>query len=292
MSKKAQHFLLNYFKLKDKKYHIVIAYLILFVCLISIYTSCAGENNKKLPENIRFSIFGNTLPETPYTAMGIKIETAIIKINDDNPLFAVHIGDIVCGGGRWRGIKKNDIEKQYDNFYSIAKNLKPMLYTVIGEMDFFNQSPEIYNIYTKKKDYYSFNYGNIHFIVLNTADVSPGEIGKVQIEWLTEDLDLYKNREAIFIFTHHPLFFPKREITDQTDVVKDYITLHKLFLKYPVRAVFSGHLPVYYKEEIDNITYIITGCGDYDKKYNYSKAYQYYIIDYSFGTINILAKRL
>ena len=291
MSKKVQHFLLNNLKLKDKKYHITPAFFILFACFTSIFPACAGEGKKKLPENIRFSIFGNTFPETPYTEMGIRIEPTIIKINDDNPLFAVHIGDIVCGGGRWSGIKKNDIEKQYDNFYSISKNLRPILYNVIGEMDFFNQSADTFNFHTKRKDYYSFNYGNIHFIVLNTSDPSPGEIGKAQIEWLKKDLDQDKNREAIFIFTHHPLFFPKREITDQSDVVKDSITLHKLFLKYPVKAVFSGHLPVYYKEEVDNIIYVIAGCGDYDKKYNYSRAHQYYIIDYSYGTINILAKR-
>ncbi|MCU0821874.1 MAG: metallophosphoesterase [Spirochaetes bacterium] len=213
--------------------------------------------------------------------MGLKLEPVILKINDDNPLFAVHIGDIVCGGNRWSGIKKNDIEKQYDNFYSAANNLRPMLYTVIGEMDFFNQSPEIYNNYTKRKEYYSFNYGDIHFIVLNTTDTSPGEIGKLQTDWLKKDLELYKNSGAVFIFAHHPPFYPKNEIADKSDVLKDNIALHNLFLKYPVKAVFSGHLPLYYKEQVDNITYIISGCGDYQKKYGYPKANQYYLIDYS-----------
>ncbi len=222
----------------------------------------------------------------------MKIEPVINKINDENPLFAVHIGDIVCGGGRWAGIKKTDIEKQYDSFYASIKNLRPILYNVIGETDFFDQSPGIFNAYTKRKEYYSFNYGNIHFIVLNTTDPSPGEISKIQIEWLSADLEQYKTREAIFIFTHHPLFCPKKEIADESDTVKNGITLHKLFLKYPVRAVFSGHLRIFCRENIDKITYAVTGCGDYDQKYSYSKANQYYIVDYSYGSINILAKKL
>lgn len=253
--------------------------------------SCAGNTPKKTPDNTKFAIMGNTYSESPYCEAGLKISPVIEKINENNPLFVIHIGDIVCGGKRWLGVKKKDIEKQFSDFFSIAERLRPILYTVVGDMDILNNSSAIYSIYSRREEYYSFNYGNTHFIVLGTTDPLPGEIGKKQMLWLKKELELYKNSSAIFIFTHHPVFIPRGVRSESDDSVKENEMLHNLFLKYPVKAVFSGHLQIFHEEETDGIKYIIAGCGDYDKKY-YTRNYQYYIVDYFDGAISIQPNKL
>ncbi len=281
----------NYFQSNNKIFRIL---PIILISILSLFISyCNNIAVRQKPENIRIAIIGNTHPVSPYSVIGHRINLALKRINGYNPLFVTHLGDMVCGGNKWIGIKEKDINRQFKDFFSLTSRLKPILYTVKGEMDLLNNSPESYLKYTKRKEYYSFNYGNIHFLILDTTDSSPGRIGSDQMKWLQKDLNLHKGSEAIFVFTHHPLFIPKRiKHLGKEFHHKEHNKLHRLFLKFPVKAVFSGHLSIFHKEKKDKILYVITGCNDYNKMRNSKRSYQYYIVDYSGGNINILPKSL
>ena len=59
-------------------------------------------------------------------------------------------------------------------------------------------------------DYYSFNYGGVHFIALNSLDFEDlwyyGKIDSVQLEWLKKDAALVSPKTPIVTFQHVPLY--------------------------------------------------------------------------------------
>jgi hypothetical protein len=265
--------------------------LISFYFTVFLPLCCMSSKTANRPDDISFVLIGNTRPESPFCSLSGRLTLAFDEINRENPIFAVHMGDIIYGGKAWTGIKENDLTRQLREFYSIK--ISPILYNVMGDMDLLNDSAEIYTKYTNRVRYYSFNYGNLHFIVLDTTDPEPGMVSDTQINWLSDDLESSKNFSAIFIFTHHPMLIPKyAQMAESGEICKSPEKLFSIFAKYPVKAVFSGHLTSYYIEKRDDIFYITSGCGGYNKSDQYSNTYQYYIVRYNKGLIRIYEKRI
>ena len=59
-------------------------------------------------------------------------------------------------------------------------------------------------------DYYSFNYGGVHFVALNSEDYDDqsyyGHIDSIQVEWLRQDVALVPSSVPIVTFNHIPFF--------------------------------------------------------------------------------------
>jgi len=59
-------------------------------------------------------------------------------------------------------------------------------------------------------DYYSFNYGGIHFVALNSLDFEDlwyyGRIDSIQLEWLKKDVATVSSTTPIVTFQHVPFF--------------------------------------------------------------------------------------
>src|SRR5437764_1052938 len=57
-------------------------------------------------------------------------------------------------------------------------------------------------------DYYSFNYGGVHFVGLNTADIEDqwyyGHVDSLQLAWLERDLALVPAAMPVVTFDHIP----------------------------------------------------------------------------------------
>jgi hypothetical protein len=82
--------------------------------------------------------------------------------------------------------------------------------------------------------YYSFSYGGIGFIILNSNDQAIDDV--VQTNWLNQTLIQFSQKNTFnFAYMHHPLVNELR-----TD---DYFTENwrPLFEKYNVSIVFAGH---------------------------------------------------
>jgi 3',5'-cyclic AMP phosphodiesterase CpdA len=265
--------------------------LFISLCIFMNLTSCKGRSIGRNTEHLRFALIGNTNPESPFQKVSERVRKTFKVINEDNPIFIVHLGDIVYGGKEWMGIKRKDISLQYNQFFKYASTLNPILYTVKGEMDLYNDSSELYRVYSGREDYYSFNYGNLHFVILDTTDDTPGEMSKEQLIWLENDLTAYRDAH-VFVFTHHPIAIPRRNQSNaDKSIFQEPDKLHTILNKYPIKAVFSGHWSSYNLEKRDNIIYYITGCGGFNKPDRYKKYNNYYIVDYSRGSIKITAKR-
>lgn len=269
---------------------IVIASIMLF--------SCAGSQGS-VPAGLRFALTGSTSPESPFIGKNEALPALFRRINEDNPVFVAHLGDIIHGGRDWMGITEKDLDRQYRDFRDAAYALNPILFTVKGEKDVLNSSAANYHRHTGRKAYYSFNYGNCHFIVLDTCDPSPCAMGNAQAKWLKADLRRYRRHPAIFIFSHHPLVKnPKADETggDDPGYCGSLAGLHDLFREYPVKAVMSGHQGGFFEEKKDKILYVTAGCdfaGRAGKGQPKRKdANQYYLVDFTGGEVTIQQKKL
>lgn len=70
-------------------------------------------------------------------------------------------------------------------------------------------------------DYYSFNYGGVHFIALNSEDYDDqwyyGHIDSVQVEWLKQDLSFVSATTRVVTFNHIPFFTAVEMINGYVD---------------------------------------------------------------------------
>jgi hypothetical protein len=272
---------------------ILLLLLLLTLTISTLAISCAGK--KIIPEepSFRFAVIGNTLPESPFKMPSERVKSVFREINRDNPIFIVHTGDIVFGGSSWMGIKEEDVTAQFRLFAGYSTELKPILYTAAGERDHFNNSAVQYCRIMKRKKYYSFNYGGLHFVILCSFDGRAGYCSPRQMDWLKKDLASYWNSPAIFVFIHHPPESSKCDFTVGDSLsVETTNALHDIFKEYPVRAVFSGHHTNFCREKRDNIDYISTGCGCYNENDKYKKSNNYYIVDYLKGDIKITPRKI
>lgn len=133
--------------------------------------------------------------------------------------------------------------------------------------------------------WYSFDYGNVHFIALDSN--MPYLIEPKQKKWLEDDIRAArKNEETQFIFAyfHHPPYGTgKRHGTPQ--VAAQWVPV---FEKYGVDAVFCGHEHHYERNVVNGITYVTSGGGGaslyefkYEEPYSVARAmrFQYVVFD-------------
>ena len=65
-------------------------------------------------------------------------------------------------------------------------------------------------------DYYSFNYGGVHFVALNTVDVRGedyyGHVDSLQLAWLARDLAAVPANTPVVTFNHIPFFSTSEQL--------------------------------------------------------------------------------
>ncbi|NIM04916.1 MAG: hypothetical protein GTO55_03090 [Armatimonadetes bacterium] len=182
---------------------------------------------------------------------------AITEANILQPAFVIDVGDLIMG------YSEPDLtEREWDNYLeTITASQRPFV-SVTGNHDVW--SPESEEIWKRRIGplYFSFNYGNSHFICLNSEEsevLAQGDTGVMsteQIDWLKADLEANKGAENIFVFQHKPFFL--------AEVYPDgnWPEVHNILKDYPVRVVFVGHWHEYRKcDTQDGIKYVITGGG-------------------------------
>ena len=87
--------------------------------------------------------------------------------------------------------------------------------------------------------YYSFDYANAHFVVLNTNDAGLDGLGETQFNWLKKDLES-STQKWKFVLMHKSLFSGGSHSYDG-EVVAMREQLVPLFAETGVNIVFAGH---------------------------------------------------
>lgn len=172
----------------------------------------------------------------------------IKKLNRKNDVdLAVNTGDFVSHGK----------ESEYKKYLKMISGLNVKVYHVPGNHDLVENGYKYYKKYIRPEYYYSFDYKNSHFVILNNAFKE--SFNSKQFEWLKKDLAATK-KENIFVFMHRPTF-------DPTEIYKGYVMsgretvkeLMKVFNRYKVDYVFAGHLHGYARAEREGVIYVVTG---------------------------------
>jgi len=105
--------------------------------------------------------------------------------------------------------------------------------------------------------YFSFDYENSHFLILDNA--LKGNFTENQYKWMIKNLKENK-KDHTFVFFHKPTF-------DVTNFFPDFIMDNRQmgalmmedFKKYKIDYVFSGHLHAYGRAARDGVVYITSG---------------------------------
>jgi 3',5'-cyclic AMP phosphodiesterase CpdA len=199
----------------------------------------------------RFVVFGDT--RTRHDVHRRVVDTLVTH---GIPDFVVHTGDLVADG--------ND-SAMWPVFFDIERSLlrQTAFFPSLGNHE--RNSRDYYDFFRVDTPYYSFNWGNAHFSVLNTdvgnAAASPAAretFWAEQTRWLEEDLSANQKADFRFIVGHHP---PMSAVSTRQDFNPHMVALVPLFEKYKVTAAFFGHDHNYQHYFKNGIHYVITGGG-------------------------------
>lgn len=179
-------------------------------------------------ENWRFVVYGDNRSNPDTHARNVK---QILKLK---PGIIINTGDLVAQGSEYAQWKP----QYFDPLRGVSEHIP--IFPCLGNHE--RNAIHYYNYHSLPDDqgevYYSFDYGNAHFISLNSnSQDAPFELGEKQTEWLIEDLKKNKDATWKFVYFHHPLFraHPTRGIGEQRWVWQP------LFEEYGIDFVINGH---------------------------------------------------
>ena len=184
----------------------------------------------------------------------------VLKMADKlRPQFCITTADLVNIGAGKRG-KKDYAKLDKQGGWFMRKY--PMWPTVgnheeLGGKDGVKNAN---NFFGMEAVMYCFEYGNAKFIALPWPKIKDDP---KKLAWLEEEMKTAKGKH-IFIFKHRPHYTLGNK--KYTDVEGEETATTKLYDKYKVTAVFSGHDHIYYRTKRNGVNHIISagaGAGIY-----------------------------
>jgi hypothetical protein len=204
------------------------------------------------PQPFEFVVFGDTRSRHD-------VHQHVVKalLQHSKPEFVLHSGDLVADGsdsGLW------------PFFFDIEKDLlnRAAFFPALGNHE--RNSRDFYEFFqVGATPYYSFNWGNAHFIVMNSdignaaSSVAAREtFWKEQTQWLEEDLKASQGAAFRFLIAHHP---PISAVTKRQDGNPRMVALMPMLEQYKVTAGFFGHDHNYQHYLKNGIHYVVSGGG-------------------------------
>ena len=219
--------------------------------------------------SFRFLSFGDS-------GMGTSGQRSIAQlVNKEPAALVIHTGDLVYPEGSTEAY-----EKRYFEYYRPLMKRLPF-FPCPGNHDYYGARAVPYvQVHSVPRDevvegdsgrYYSFDWGNAHFISLDSNEVLEAAVngdGKM-LEWLAKDLAACDKFWRIAFF-HHPPYATGASFREDplNTLAREYIT--PILEKYHVPLVLSGHEHNYQRTKPiragkvrpdDGAVYITTGGG-------------------------------
>jgi hypothetical protein len=220
-----------------------------------------------------FAVYGDNRGDDPHDPFAASIHKRIADaMAEKRPDLFINTGDVVQSGQNYW-----EWEKMF--FGPLSELLKTTpFYISLGNHERRSDSRRFndYVSYPEPEVYYSFDYGNAHFVVLDSYPRGkfrkefPGKMpfvpGTTQYEWLVKDLQSENATRALWRFAviHYPPYCAADYGRSDVQV------LSPVFEEYNVDVVFSGHSHIYERThplkagEVDlddGVTYVVTGGG-------------------------------
>ncbi len=202
---------------------------------------------------ITFYAYGDTRSNPDlHDSLCVEMFTEIVAANENNQTIILHAGDWNTSQGEtyW---DNEFFNRTYDNITTFLANI-PLMGTR-GNHEGDAVSYRKYWPYDSLNNYYSFDYGPVHFSVIDQyvdyADTSS------QYAWLENDL-ASTNKLWKFVLLHEPAYTDESYHTNNT-VTQTYIM--PLCKQYGVQAIIGGHNHFYAHCFFDNIHHFTLGGG-------------------------------
>jgi hypothetical protein len=182
-----------------------------------------------------------------------RVVDAILKYSQ--PEFIIQTGDMVENGAD---------PSLWPIFFDIERELlrKTAFFPAEGNHE---RNARDYFEFFQQPPYYSFNWGNAHFCILDSDidNVASSEAGKQafwkeQTAWLEEDLQKNQNAPFRFVLAHHP---PMSAVASRQGANPQMIALIPLFERMHITAAMFGHDHNYQHYLKNGIHYVISGGG-------------------------------
>jgi 3',5'-cyclic AMP phosphodiesterase CpdA len=236
---------------------------------MGVVAARAGES----PFN--FIAYGDTLSVTMPNGVSPILDDMIDIYLTHDPEFILQLGDLALLGGNWTQLMEfnTSMTAVWDSgvpFYSAPGNHEKAIGGWVEDPFFTN-----YTQYVHYEDiaaacgatelYYSFDYGDVHFIILNTEDSWADGVFQCsteQMTWLQGDLANVENDTFLVAAFHRPAYSVREARPDrwaEAETIRD--EFHSLFLQHDVDLVLTGHDHHYYRSLRDGIYYIVSGGG-------------------------------
>ncbi len=170
--------------------------------------------------------------------------------------FIVSSGDMVANGDQEEDWDQQFFDEQYTHLQELLANL-PYL-AAVGNHEgqgalFAKYFP--YPMFVNGNYYYSFDYGPVHFTVLDQYENY--QIGSPQYNWLVNDLATANKAWKIILL--HKSGWSAAGGHSNSSTVQNLV--QPLCLQYGVQYVIAGHNHYYARAKVNNVQYITTGGG-------------------------------
>ncbi|MGA9168712.1 MAG: metallophosphoesterase, partial [Nitrososphaeraceae archaeon] len=179
-------------------------------------------------------------------ACNFNTENTVSNIISKNPKLVLGIGDYYYSDYYNESLGGGATTDAAQCWFKIVKPIEQKLRIAIGNHEHDSQS--LLNLYMSRfnltKQYYSFNYQNVHFLVISTELPLIG-IGSAQYNFVSNDLEKAasnKNINWIIVYYHQTAYSPASKVTPYAKFREIY---HPLFDKYRVDLVLQGHEHTY-----------------------------------------------
>lgn len=207
-----------------------------------VYNS-SGSFSLTIVSPFSFVVYGDT-------RSNFKVHRKVCQeINQYCPSFVINSGDIVY--------MDSIIRNWVDFFKSIDIFTDSFYYSALGNHEMAAINFRRFLDFPGDELYYSFQYGRILFVVLNTNQ---------RYDWCSKQYRWLKNLlesrgsdiEFTVVITHHPPY--NNGIVNMWRILMN-LSLVPLFEKYRVDIVVSGHIHNYQRFSKNGVTYLISGGG-------------------------------
>ncbi|RQV93287.1 hypothetical protein EH221_09965 [bacterium] len=208
------------------------------------------ENLQSIPQDkYTFSILGDRTGSGP-DSWSI-LDKAIFEMNQLQPDFVIMIGDLIEDNSSDR----HTIESKWNEALQHISAFRVPFFMVPGNHDIWNQTS--YRIWKEMMGdtYFSFDYQNDHFLILNTEEkygTAEEGFGSQQMNFIMNDIRNHQKADPFFIFLHQPVWLLSGQLKNDWNKIESS-------LQDVSYSVFSGHLHVLASKYIDEHPYTIVG---------------------------------
>ena len=249
--------------------------LALSLLVLSLYSMGNSEKINDPEKKVAFKFA--FLTDVHMNANNLEISSAGLKQALDHAK-SQNIDFVIFGGdlADLDKLKPEDLPKAesvVNRFKSVVAESGINAYFSIGNHDryytFANEpDPAGFKLFEKHfgDTYYSFNHKEVHYVILNSVQISEVTrkfcVGPEQLEWLKADLATISPETPLVVVTHVPfqsLYYPamKGEVRD-ADMFSNFKEVWDLLLNYNLKVIFQGHQHLY-EEMFVNRTHFVTG---------------------------------